>query len=157
MGERVPAGCLSRNDDAARPETRYSIFDRPRGSLQIVRSPSLQFAQEFNQRHLAKREFDDELLARVQAYELAFRMQTAAPGIVDLKGETRKTLQLYGIDKRETAEFGTRCLLARRMIERGGSIRSALFRDTNGWDAHKTLPRITPTIVAPPISRWPAF
>ena len=123
-----------------RPGPNPILNLRPPSGLPPDRQESvLQFAQEFNQRHLAKREFDDELLARVQAYELAFRMQTAAPGIVDLKGETRKTLQLYGIDKRETAEFGTRCLLARRMIERGVRFVQLYSGDTNGWDAHKNV------------------
>ena len=76
----------------------------------------LDLVGRLNQRHLREREFDDELLARLESYELAFRMQAAVPEIVDLKGESAETKAHYGIGEKETNEFGTRCLLARRMI-----------------------------------------
>ena len=104
---------------------------------------SLDLIRKLNAKHLADRDSDGELEARVNAYELAYRMQSAAPGIVDLHEETAETLALYGIDDKggdpETTEFGTRCLLARRMIERGVRFVQLYSGDTNGWDAHNNV------------------
>ncbi len=96
----------------------------------------LELAGELNARHLRERDFDDELAARVRSYELAFRMQAAAPDLVDISGESQATRELYGIGEKPTDEFGTRCLLARRMIERGVRFVQLYSGDTNGWDAH---------------------
>jgi hypothetical protein len=110
-----------------RPQPQIADFQQ-QGALDLVRT--------LNARHLEERDFDGELAARVDAYELAFRMQSAAPELVDLGGESRETLELYGIGEKETDEFGTRCLLARRMIERGVRFVQLYAGDTNGWDAH---------------------
>jgi len=96
----------------------------------------LELAAQLNRGHLADRGFDDELSARIKSYELAYRMQSAAPGLVDLGGETAETLALYGIGEQPTDEFGTRCLLARRLIESGVRFVQLYSGDTNGWDAH---------------------
>jgi hypothetical protein len=82
---------------------------------------------------------DDELAARIASYELAFRMQAAAPEAVDLAGESAETRGLYGLDNARTVEFGTRCLLARRLVERG--VRFVQIYSGGGpvamqWDAH---------------------
>ena len=108
------------------------------------RSPQRQgdlasFIQRFNREHLAQRDNDDALMARLHAYELAFRMQAAAPEVVDLSRENTPTKNLYGLDQKETAEFGTRCLLARRMLERGVRFVQLYSGDTGGWDAHKNV------------------
>jgi hypothetical protein len=100
---------------------------------------TLDLVQSLNQRHLAQRPGDDELEARIAAYELAFRMQAAAPQLVDISQETRDTLDLYGIDQPKTHEFGLRCLLARRMIEQGVRFVQLYSGDTNGWDAHSNV------------------
>jgi hypothetical protein len=100
---------------------------------------TLGLVRELNARHLKERDFDGELAARVNAYELAFRMQAAAPEVVDLSHETRETLELYGIGEKATDEFGSRCLLARRMIERDVRFVQVYSGDTNGWDAHNDL------------------
>jgi hypothetical protein len=100
---------------------------------------ALDLIRKLNAQHLKERDFDEELSARVNSYELAFRMQTAAPELVDLSGETQETLKLYGIDEKETNEFGTRCLLARRMIERNVRFVQLYSGDTGGWDAHKNV------------------
>src|SRR5215207_3180599 len=73
---------------------------------------TLDFVGEANREHLADRGEDSELAARIAAYELAFRMQAHAPDVVDLSKETAETKTLYGLDQKETAEFGTRLLLA---------------------------------------------
>ncbi len=99
---------------------------------------TLDLVQSFNRRHLETRQ-DEELAARIAAYELAFRMQAAAPEVVDFRSETQETLALYGIDQPETHEFGVRCLLARRMAERGVRFIQLYSGDTNGWDAHNDV------------------
>src|SRR4029079_998404 len=100
---------------------------------------TLDFIGESNRDHLAARGGDSELAARIAAYELAFRMQAHAPEVVDVSAETAETKQLYGLDRKETAEFGLRCLLARRMVERGVRFVQLYCGDTNGWDAHSDL------------------
>ena len=95
--------------------------------------------QQLNREHLAARDNDDELSARVGAYELAFRMQAAAPELVELNMESADTLRMYGARRPATQEFGTRCLLARRMIERGVRFVQVYSGDTNGWDAHNDV------------------
>ena len=104
---------------------------RQRASLELIR--------KLNARHLEQRDFDGELAARVNSYELAFRMQTAAPEVVDISGETKATRSLYGIGDKQTDEFGTRCLLARRMIERGVRFVQLYSGNTGGWDAHRNV------------------
>jgi hypothetical protein len=100
---------------------------------------TLDLVQKLNRQHLAERDHDDELSARIAAYELAFRMQSAAPELVDIRDETDETLRLYGVDQKPTQDFGTRCLLARRMIERGVRFVQVYSGDTNGWDAHSNV------------------
>src|SRR5205085_6191683 len=85
---------------------------------------------------------DSELSARIASYELAFRMQQSAPEAVDLSRETAETRALYGADEAETADFGTRCLLARRLVERG--VRFVQLFSGGGpvswqWDAHDNV------------------
>ncbi|OYW24873.1 MAG: hypothetical protein B7Z55_00930 [Planctomycetales bacterium 12-60-4] len=100
---------------------------------------TLDLIQQMNERHLAQHAADSELDARIRSYELAFRMQSAAPEAVDISRETEATKHLYGIDDPTTKEFGTRCLLARRMIERGVRFVQLYSGDTNGWDAHEDV------------------
>lgn len=114
-------------------------LDSAAGLTSVDQRRMLDALQQFNQRHLAERDYDDELSARIAAYELAFRMQATAPELVDLSKETSSTLQLYGVDQKATNDFGTRCLLARRMIERGVRFVQVYSGDTNGWDAHKDV------------------
>ena len=97
---------------------------------------TLDLIQQLNAKHLAERDNDGELAARIHSYELAYRMQSAATDVVDLRRETAETRRLYGIDQKETDEFGTRCLLARRLIEHGVRFVQVYSGDTNGWDAH---------------------
>ncbi|HKI32033.1 MAG TPA: DUF1501 domain-containing protein [Gemmataceae bacterium] len=100
---------------------------------------TLDLVNRLNQEHLRQRDGDGELAARIAAYELAYRMQASAPEVVDVSGETEATRRLYGLDRKETAEFGLRCLLARRMVERGIRFVQVYCGDTNGWDAHSDI------------------
>jgi hypothetical protein len=100
------------------------------------RRSQLDLLSQLNRRHYERHVDQTELEARIRSYELAFRMQTAAPEAFDLGGETAETRQLYGLDQTETAEFGTQCLLARRFVERG--VRFVQLR-LAFWDAHGDL------------------
>jgi hypothetical protein len=79
---------------------------------------------------------DPEISARIEAYELAFRMQTAAPELVDFSGESKKTLESYGVGDKLANQFGSNCLMARRMVERGVRF-VQLYHYT--WDDHSNL------------------
>ena len=111
----------------------------PQGSAR--QRATLDLVQQMNREHLARHAHtaDSVLDARIRAYELAFRMQSAAPDAVDISRENEATKKLYGIDQPHTREFGTRCLLARRMIERGVRFVQLYSGDTNGWDAHEDV------------------
>jgi len=99
----------------------------------------LQTLKIFNQQHLDARNGDSELSARLSSYELAFRMQMAAPEATEISGESDATRKLYGLDDPVSADFGGRCLLARRLVERG--VRFVQVWSGNGmnatdWDGH---------------------
>jgi hypothetical protein len=85
---------------------------------------------------------DAAIRARIKSYELAFRMQTAVPGVVDCEAETEATQKLYGLDQKETQVFGRQCLVARRLVEQGVRF-VQIFHGSNGgagnWDAHGNL------------------
>jgi hypothetical protein len=92
----------------------------------------------YNQRHLETRREDSDLAARIAAYELSFRMQMAAPELVDLSKESEATRKLYGMDNPVTADYGLKCLLARRMVERGVRFIQLYSGGATGkdWDGH---------------------
>jgi hypothetical protein len=103
-------------------------------------SKMLDFMRRINE--LGMRADDAEMQARIASYELAFRMQQHAPEAVELSKETAATKKLYGLDDPQTNEFGTRCLLARRLVERG--VRFVLLFSGGGpvsvqWDAHDNI------------------
>ncbi len=87
----------------------------------------------WNREHLETRLGDSRLEARISNYELAFRMQSAAPELIDLSSETKATQELYGVDDGPSARFGKMCLMSRRMVERGVRYVQLI---SGGWDAH---------------------
>lgn len=111
----------------------------PEGVSRADQRRALDLMQRLNAEHLRQRNGDQELEARIAAYELAYRMQSAAPDLVDMRSESAGTLQMYGIDRPATRSFGERCLLARRMVERGVRFVQVYSGDTNGWDAHSDV------------------
>ncbi len=111
----------------------------PQGFSMQQQRRALELTHTLNRHHAAIRENDDELGARIQAYELAFRMQASAPDLVDISQESESTLRMYGLDQDDTRDYGGRCLLARRMIERGVRFVQVYSGDTNGWDAHNDV------------------
>jgi hypothetical protein len=99
----------------------------------------LDFMQQMNAEHVQAHPGDSDLEARIASYELAYRMQATAPQAVDLSGETEETKALYGLDQKETESFGRKCLLARRLVERGVrfiQIYSGGGHGDDTWDAH---------------------
>ncbi len=97
----------------------------------------LNFSQSLNRRYQQKYTHDNALESRIAAYELAFRMQSTAPEAVDLSRETESTRVLYGLDEDETRSFGTQCLNARRLIERGVRFVQLYHGGGgDGWDTH---------------------
>jgi hypothetical protein len=101
---------------------------------------------QLNARHRAERDGDSRLDARIAAYELAARLQTSAPEVLDLSGEPRYLQQQYGMDDETSAEFGRNCLVARRMLERDVRFIQIWSGADNGhprrnWDSHEDLER----------------
>jgi hypothetical protein len=94
---------------------------------------NLDLLAKLNQKHLASREGRSDLEARVKSYELAYRMQVEVPGVIDMEGENQTTLESYGIGKPETDAFGRKCLLARRLVEKGVRFVQAY---AGNWDSH---------------------
>ena len=99
---------------------------------------NLDVLADLNRAHQAKHPEHEELAARMANYELAFRMQTEVPGVIDLAGEPESVREMYGLDKKDTASFGRRCLLARRLVEKGVRF-VQIF--SGGWDSHDYLER----------------
>jgi hypothetical protein len=98
----------------------------------------LDFLAQLNAGHLAKHAGETDLEARISSYELAGKLQTAAKEALDISSESAATKELYGINDPQTAEFGTRCLIARRLVERGVRF-VQLFTGNQTWDHHKGI------------------
>jgi hypothetical protein len=99
------------------------------------RQNQLELLHALNVGHLQRHGGTADLDARLGQFELAARMQTAVPGVLDLTGETEETRKLYGIDNPKSAEYGKRCLLARRLVERGVRF-VQVFLSGQPWDTH---------------------
>lgn len=98
----------------------------------------LAFLSEMNKQHLAKHPGELDLEARIASYELAARMQSAAKEAVDISQETQATQQMYGIDEPATKEYGERCLIARRLVERGVRF-VQIYTRYQLWDHHGSI------------------
>lgn len=102
-----------------------------------------------NRDHYLANDQDSRLEGRIRAYELAARMQLSAPEAFDLKSETATTRELYGLNESETEDFGRRCLLARRLVERGVrfvQVWSGAGGPSNNWDNHTNIARELPPV-----------
>ncbi len=107
--------------------------DTPRG----VQRAELDLLREINQQQLASTGPDQALEGRIESFELAFRMQAAAPDLQDISDETEATRKLYGLDNDATRNFGRQCLMARRFAERG--VRFVQVTHSYKWDQHGDL------------------
>ena len=91
-----------------------------------------------NQQHAKKHPTHHDLAARMESYELAYRMQTEVPGVIDIDNEPEYIHEMYGLDEKETEAFGRQCLMARRLVEKGVRF-VQIF--SGGWDSHDYLER----------------
>lgn len=110
----------------------------PAGITRAHQRENLDFLAALNQEHAAIHPEHADLAARMEAYELAFRMQAQVPGLLDITRETSGTLAMYGVDQEPTNAFGRRCLLARRLIEQGVRF-VQIYAGT--WDSHDYIAR----------------
>ena len=114
--------------------------NRPDGITAPQQRQMFDLLNAYNEQHRGPRSDDTELAARMASYELAFKMQMSVPEVADLKAESDATRKLYGLDDPMSAEFGTQCLMARRLVEKGvrfvqlysGGRKGAEV----GWDGH---------------------
>ncbi len=100
--------------------------------------------RDLNAEQIAEQTGDKELEAVISSYELAWRFQNNAPGILDVSRETQATQEMYGMDRPETVDFGTQCLMARRLAEAGVRYIQVTYGDAGAnpaWDQHSNLPK----------------
>jgi hypothetical protein len=112
-------------------------LELPPGVSRDARRRTIDLVRDLNQTTLETG--DDELSARIGAYDLAFKMQTEAPEVFDLSRETKDTLELYGVGREPTDDYGRRCLMARRLVEKGVRFVTVVSGGGPGnmqWDAH---------------------
>ena len=114
----------------------------PEGTTRPLQRDLLDTLAKLNERHRQARLDQADLASRIASYELAYKMQSTAPEAVDLSQESEQTKKLYGLDQDRTRPFGTRCLLARRLVERGVrfiQVYSGGAHNDDNWDAHGDL------------------
>tara|TARA_Y100001934_G_scaffold266448_1_gene345896 strand:+ start:14624 stop:16036 length:1413 start_codon:yes stop_codon:yes gene_type:complete len=132
-----------------RPITHLEPPEKAKHITPASRTEGLSLLGDLNAAHAKGRQGDSRLQARANSYELAARLQLAAPELLDLSRESEAIKSRYGLDKAETENFGRRCLLARRMIERG--VRFVQVWSGHGgargnWDNHSSIPKQLPPI-----------
>jgi hypothetical protein len=123
----------------AQGKTPILYAETPDGITAGRQRGKLDFINQLNRRYASSRQLVDHIDAKIAAYELAYRMQSSAPEVVDFAGETAETLRLYGVDQPETERNGRNCLLARRLVERGVRFVQLYMGSGTKWDAHRDL------------------
>ena len=114
-------------------------LDRPKDVTAERQRRQLDLASVLNREHLRGREGETDLQARIESFELAYRMQAAGHDLVDLSNESKETLRRYGLDHKKSRGFGEKCLMARRLVERG--VRFVQAYVNGEWDAHTGIAR----------------
>ena len=144
-----PQGGAANWSNGFLPSVFQGTVLRPKGSPILNLQPpegistehqrsNLDLLAKLNQNHQGEHSWHDDLAARMNNYELAFRMQTTVPGVLSLDRETAKTRALYGVGKEPTDVFGRRCLLARKLVEQGVRF-VQVYAGT--WDSHDYIAR----------------
>jgi len=118
-------------------------LDPPAALAGVPQSRQMDLLRTLNEGHAAEHPGEHELRARIASYELAGRMQTAAKEALDISGEPKHVLSLYGVDNPITADYARRCLIARRLIERGVRYVQVL-NNGQSWDHHSSLIKALP-------------
>lgn len=126
-------------------EPRILNLDPPPHLAGALQRQNLDLLRALNEKHLAEHPGEADLEARIASYELAARMQTAAREALDIQSESAATHKLYGLDDPATKEYGTRCLIARRLVERGVRF-VQLFLGGQPWDTHTNIREALPAI-----------
>jgi hypothetical protein len=139
--------------DSGSPNPVPDLFARDRFSFasKAADRDGLDLLKQVNRAHAAERPDDSRLDARIHSYELAAKMQLSAPEAFDLSRETEITRKAYGLDQAVTEDFGRRCLLARRLVERGTrfvQVWSGPQGAKENWDNHGSIPNELPPIAA---------
>lgn len=119
-------------------EPRILNLDPPAHLLGAAQREQLAFLKRMNLQHLEQYPGETDLQARIASYELAARMQLAARDAFDLSQETEATLNLYGVNQEHTRDYGSRCLIARRLVERGVRF-VQIFNNGQSWDHHSSI------------------
>ncbi len=142
----LPAGHQGTMLRVGKPNPIFDLFPPESGSFVDKRSEpeSLALIQQLNRQYALRHPGDSSLDARIASYEMAAKLQLSAPEVLDLSGETEATKKLYGVDEDITRDFGTRCLVARRLLERGVRFVQVWSGADNGfprrnWDSHEDL------------------
>ena len=128
-------------------EPRIFNLDAPQHLRGRLQGQNLSLLAELNRRHLQKHPAEADLEARISSYELAARMQVAAKEALDVSSESPATKKLYGLDDDVTRDYGTRCLIARRLVERGVRF-VQLFLGSQPWDNHANIRGRLPQLCA---------
>ena len=137
----LPSACAGTVVHAQEP--RIANLQPPKNLRGATQQRILSYLQQINREHLDRHPGENELAARMQTYKLAAGMQVAAREALDISQETAETHKLYGIDDPVTKDFGTRCLIARRLVERGVRFVQVLSGDQH-WDHHGGIVRSLP-------------
>ena len=149
----LPKGQASNWGAGFLPSVYQGTWLRPKGNpIDNLQRPSvmedsdqraqLDLLAKLNRQHLGHSAVESELSARIESFELAYRMQTAAPEAFDIQGESQSLKELYGLDQKHCSHFSAQCLMARRMVERGVrcvQIYSGGMDNQRSWDGHEDI------------------
>ena len=128
-------------------EPRILNLDPPEHLRGTAQDRQLDLLRDVNRDHLAQHPGELDLDARIASYELAARMQTAAKEAMDVSSESPATRKLYGLDQDLTRDYGTRCLIARRLVERGVRF-VQVINNGQSWDHHSGIVKALPDLCA---------
>jgi hypothetical protein len=103
-----------------------------------VRERQIELLRSYNQMHAERHFTNPDLQGRIDAYELAFRMQVEVPGVLNMRQESEATREMYGLNQEDTRSFGTRCLMARQLVEKGVRF-VQIYTPSQSWDSHTNL------------------
>lgn len=126
-------------------EPRILNLDPPAHLRGEPQEKMLDYLDSLNREHLAERPGENDLAARLASYELAARMQTAAKEALDIASEPKSIQTMYGLDVKETRDFGSRCLIARRLVERGVRF-VQICTGNQHWDHHNQIQKLLPAV-----------
>src|SRR5260370_5171366 len=111
---------------------------RPKEVTSSMQQAELELLRTYNQEYLQRHFTNPDLQGRIDAYELAYRMQAEVPGVLDFAKESTATKEMYGLNDSTTESFGKRCLMARQLVEKGVRF-VQIYTPSQSWDSHTDL------------------